>query len=172
MINEIIADDSYKKFCYYISKGNDIHNDLYQHFIEIILTMDKEKLQDLKKRNKIRQYCLAIIYKTYNSNTSVFYKHHRTFNHNNNNEFLASTAHIEKYDHSIDLKFNQIKKQFKAAKRKEGSEEWYLTNLFEMYQELGTYDAVSKATGINLKSIAASILKFRKQIQCKIKTSY
>jgi len=64
IVNEIVNDLQYKRFCKKLCKGNktNIHEDLYQEFILAILEYNTDNLVYMYDLGKIKFLCLSIIF--------------------------------------------------------------------------------------------------------------
>lgn len=141
-----------------ICKGHELHEELYQECIVILLQYDSEKIQGLIDRNQLKYFFISIVIRQYISTTSPFHLKFRKHEQNTTDKDVY-TIHQEdiEYDHGKDELINFINEQ-------KNNEEWYVKELLRLkFDENLSYRKISKLTKIPTTSIYNTINKFREQ---------
>ena len=166
-LRELANNPEYKDICKKVSKGSPLYEDLFQEVFIIIADYDKEKIKEIHSKGQLKYFFTRIVMNNFNSSSSPFYYKHRA---NGYKVGVADLTHvpdpIEDYDHKIDKQLAFIQ----TALTTEGEDtrsDWYKKTILRKYQELGSYDKVSKATGIPLTAVYETIKEFKKEIKAK-----
>jgi DNA-directed RNA polymerase specialized sigma24 family protein len=146
-----------------ITKGHELSNDLLQD----VLVQLYEKNSDIVLRNyednDIKYYITAVMRINWNSKTSPFYYRIRK-------EMDKYTPISDNYEVIDDMDEKMDKEILIQCLEISFAElNWFQKSVFELYMTLGSYNAVSKKTGIPLTSIARYIRESKNEIKSKIK---
>jgi RNA polymerase sigma factor (sigma-70 family) len=146
-----------------ITRGHELSNDLLQ---DVLLQL-YEKNSDIVLRNHtdsdIKYYITAVMRINWQSKTSPFYYRIRR----EMDKYSPLSDNYEVVDDIDDKMDKEILIQCLEISFAELN--WFQKSVFELYMTLGSYNAVSKKTGIPLTSIARYIRESKNEIKSKIK---
>jgi DNA-directed RNA polymerase specialized sigma24 family protein len=146
-----------------ITRGHELSNDLLQ---DVLLQL-YEKNSDIVLRNytdsDIKYYITAVMRINWNSKTSPFYYRIRR----ETDKYTPINDNYEVVDDMDDKMDKEILIQCLEISFAEL--DWFRKSVFELYMTMGSYNAVSKKTGIPLTSIARYIRESKSEIKSKIK---
>jgi DNA-directed RNA polymerase specialized sigma24 family protein len=152
-ISLIASDMTIYDYAYKVAKGNDLYRDIVSDVLLYLYDLPSEKFD---KINDLKSYVCKMIYFSWNSATSPFYRKYRL-----DNDFKVKENVIFEED-AITKELEQI--EMRISKKRYPTE----VRLFELYVELGTYRAVSEALGIPLKSVHYQVKKVIEEMKNKI----
>lgn len=151
-----------KAYAFKQSKGNDLWNDCLSEMVLCLYDMDEDRFKRLSESGEITPYCYKIIYLSFNSPTSPFYK--KYIKAEQSDEFLGqelfeydeiNVDEIKGFISSLEVEIS--KKRFPAEVR-----------LFELYCELGSYRAVAKKVNLPVMTCFYIIEGFKTEIKKKL----
>lgn len=162
----IAKDKSVYDYSYKIAKGNDLYKDIIS---EIIIHLSELEDEKFNKINDLKSYVCKMIYFSWNSPTSPFFRKFR-----NDRDFLIKDVFT--YDEEIETKEESKYIDIKNFKTELGeienriSEKRYPSEikLFELYLELKSYRAVAKLVGIPASSVHHQVNRVIEEMKNKI----
>lgn len=161
ILKSIISPDL-ERYAFKIAKGNDLYRDCLSELILVLGEMDEVRLIELNNNKQLVPYCCKVIYLSFNSPTSPFYK-----------KYIKPELSDEIQDYSIDelglinieeLEASIVKLEEEISKKRFPSE----VRLFELYKELGSYRAVAKKVNIPVMTVFYIIEGFKQEIKRRI----
>jgi hypothetical protein len=165
IVEEIYRDERFFKAVQNIAQPQFV-DDLWMECILIMLEYDNAKLNEIYDKKQLRFYFVRIVSNQINSKTSPFYKKYKKEN------FKYIDANAEVSDENLlemdEIEFDDEDLWIKYAKIS-GELYWYDRELFELYVKLGSYRAVSKETGIPLRSIGTNLKATREFLARRLK---
>lgn len=155
IVNIVCEDQRYKNYCMSLTKGNDIHKDLYQEFIFTFLSQERDKIIDMfsKPKNVFDFWSVKVIKNMYINKYSKFKKSY----YNSNAELSGNEAAENDYDHSIDCYIDYI--EHTDAEFATGAYNRMLSKVFRLYVNYGSYRKVSLELSTDNLSISHTTVK-------------
>ena len=146
-----------------ITRGHELSNDL----LNDVLLQLYEKNSDIVLRNyednDIKYYITAVMRINWQSKTSPFYYRIRR-------EIDKYTPINDNYEVMDDVDDKMDKEILIQCLEISFAElDWFRKSVFELYMTMGSYNAVSKKTGIPISSISRYIRESKDEIKLKIK---
>jgi hypothetical protein len=165
IINKIAAGREYKDICRNIAKGNQLYEDLFQELIIILCEYDPVKLEDIYDRGQIKWFIIKILTNQYKSKHSPFHKKFRAFSER------TTISDIDFPEDPTDNNEDLLNIVDTAIERHlfTDQNDWYETNLFKSYIEVGSLRKLSQKTGISRSAISYSVDGFKNTIKKKEK---
>lgn len=152
-ISLIASDMTIYDYAYKVAKGNDLYRDIVSDILLYLYDLPSDKFD---KITDLKSYVCKMIYFSWNSSTSPFYKKYRL----DNDYKLKEDATFQ--EDSALKELEQI--EIRISKKRYPTE----VRLLEMYMELGTYEAVGKAVGATSMGVYKQIQKVLKELKSKI----
>ena len=179
LANHIFSEPFYKEYCERLC-GVDtfLSDELFSEFVELTITMDKDKLFSLCKSNQFRYYATGIIKNIVYNEVYQFNKNYDTRKTNNTvstddvDELLSPDEDRDYFnqDDTVEL-LKQIGEFLEDEDRSKCS--WYENKVMDMYfNEYNSYREMSKAVDIHPASLNYSVKKCRKAIKREFQDKY
>lgn len=196
ILKSIISPDL-ERYAFKIAKGNDLYRDCLSELILVLGEMDEGRLIELNNNKQLVPYCCKVIYLSFNSPTSPFYKKYikpellskynkrgfvidnyaKNFVHfydstddDDNWIYLGLRSNIENIPNE-DSKFTvEDLESCILNLEEEISKKRFPSEvrLFELYKELGSYRAVAKKVNIPVMTVFYIIEGFKQEIKKRI----
>ncbi len=136
-----------------IFKHNDLWQDAFSDVIVQLYDMPEKDIIEMNDRGVLFHYCYRILWLSYNSPTSPFYKKYLKselpYTPENTDGFRFCEAYINDRLHELEKKAKSYPVEVK---------------LFRLYMQFKSYGKVSKETGIPAKTIYNIIKRLKEQI--------
>lgn len=155
IIDQISHSSEWVGICRKIAKGSDIHQDLFQEFIIVLMGMPECKVVTMHESGELQFYCVRVLFRMFNSSNTPFFRNYRA------RQADIRIPQPDEYDHDIDHDFARVEKILDGLP-------WYEREIFRAYMKAGSYRKLAKATGIVAPSIAATVNKVRRKIRHQI----
>lgn len=159
-VYELSLDPEVISFAKKITSGNDLYHDIISETVIYIATLPEDKRKAI---NNLKSYFCKVIFFSWNSPSSPFYKKYR----NDRSEFLYDLPY-EECEEKEEKLFDSVKiKNRILILEKEIAKKRYPTEirLLDLYLKLKSYRAVSKEVDIPVKSVHYQIKKIILQIK-------
>jgi DNA-directed RNA polymerase specialized sigma24 family protein len=152
-ISLLASDKTIYDYAFKVAKGNDLYKDIVSEILIYLYDLPQDKFD---KINDLKSYVCKMIYFSWNSSTSPFYKKFR----NDNDYKIKEDVSFELDDATEELEQIEIR----MSKKKYPID----IRLFELYTELGTYRAVGNVLGLPHRNIHYRIQKVIEEMKKKI----
>lgn len=162
IINEIASSKEYKALCKNITKGNELHEDLFQELILILCEKSPEVIEGMHERKELKWFIVKILQNQFNSNRSKFYKDNVSFSQKSSD--LHDNFKQDENEKVTEYYFDVLEHE----KRREvftSSSEWYENNIFKSYLLHGSLRKLSAATGISRNAISNTVSNYVDKIK-------
>jgi hypothetical protein len=181
----------YREVCKNITKGNPLHEDLFQDLIEILLKKDPEYIETIYRDGYLRGYILKILGNQYKSTNSKFYKENKQFS-DLTVQNVTTTAYYDEEEIKQtpkgfnisyipeDIPENQLEEIIKIVevnKLKDQGDfkeprDWYKNQVFTMYLKAGSYRKLEAEADSPLKrnTIALTVKEYKQDLLNLIET--
>lgn len=169
IIETIINHKPYKRYCYKLCNGRDIHNDLYQEFFICVSTKPEDVLVSIFNNGSIESYCLSIIYNM-NKERSRFKKVRGNDNplleHCNHYQELGNNIENDDYNYHIDTNFTNVMNFLDKSKDIKTSD------IVLLYESLdGNIKEISRNCNIPYITLITKRLRLIKKIKENVRLS-
>jgi hypothetical protein len=169
IIETIINHKPYKRYCYKLCNGRDIHNDLYQEFFILVAKKTEDVLISIFNTGYIEQYCLSIIYnlnKQRNRFIKIKGEDNTLLEHCNTFFELGNNIENDDYNHHIDTNFSNVMNFLDKAKHINTSD------IILLYESLdGNIKEMSRNTKIPYRTLIDKRLRLIKKIKDNVRLS-
>lgn len=160
IVSSIITSDL-ERYAFKVSKGNDLWKDSISELVISLYEMDEEKLISLFNRGELAPYCYKILWFSFNSESSPFYR--KYIKPEQTSELINYDLEFEEVDVEVIRGFiNSLEAEI--SKKRFPSE----VRLFELYSELGSYRAVAKKVNLPVMTCFYIIEGFKNEIKKKL----
>ena len=152
--------------CRAISQNNQLHEDLAQETLMVLLEKPKDKIMKLHNAGALRFYAVRIIMVLWRGKWSQFtakYRHFEPILELDQNAQAPETAYNEHIDNLMKIVENEM-----DSWAKDGAYPYDKHLLLEVV-EAGSMTAISKATKIPYRSIVWSVEKAKTKIKKRLK---
>lgn len=164
ILSELFNSNKLNTYAKNVCGGDDFHNDIIQELYLFLYEQSNEFIEDLHLRGKLYSYSIRIIYLSWNSPTSPFYRKYK-------NAGFVELRGVEQSDTSeVDYDMfdyvhwiNKIESDIK--------ESWYNGKvhtegvLMLKYIELGSYRDVSKEMDIPHTTVQSIVQRYAKKLK-------
>lgn len=167
IINQIANSREYKDLCRNITKGNPLHEDLFQELILTLCEKDPAKIEDLHGKGELKWFIIKILQNQYKSTSSKFYKQNIQFSQR------SSELNDEPEKDNQEDELNDIIQVVEAEAKKETfekSSEWYENKLFRSYLKETSLRKLERKTDISRNAITNTILQYVGKLKDKVET--
>lgn len=148
-----------KKTC----KGNDMYKDILSELYLYLYDKDEEWLKELNDGNKLFYYAIKIVYLSWNSPTSPFYKKYRNTEHDDVFcPFLADDETPEENKFDTQKWFDRFEQDEDEISKKRFPVE---TRLIKLYIQYGSYRKVAKEVGIPHTTVCSVVTNYVKKLK-------
>jgi len=176
MIQRYIRDnyDSILEIAKVITKGRKPdYEDLAHEIMILLLTGNREKMNSLVEKKKIKFYIIRATINQYRSTSSPYFKKYRketTLKRKQDATIREHLTHLKNQDLTPSKNYNEEVLEF--IDEKLNDVEWFEKNCFAIYygDEL-TLDAMSELTGISRNTLYRAIRDTRNYLQDEIEES-
>jgi hypothetical protein len=161
IIDKIINDNSFKSYCFFLCKGNDIYLDLYQTVILLILELPEDKLIEINNGN-LKGYINRVAFTSYINKYSTFNKQITSIGEDltfDLTEDISNDYDEEKMFNAIDLALKDERQYWDNR----GQPAWTIY-LFNEYLKYSNFLELSRKTNIPYPTIRYNIKKLIKKI--------
>ena len=144
------------------TNNNDLYKDIISEMLVSISEMDEDKFIELHRSQGLINYCYKIIYLSWNSSNSPFYKKYRT---NEHYELITDIQQVSEYNYEIDEQYHKYKERIEYLTNVI-SEKRYPTEakVFEIFTEKQSVRATAKQLGLPTMTVWKIIDKFKTKI--------
>lgn len=153
ILTEIATNEKIKAHAFKCAKGSDLWQDCISDLIITLAELNKDKLIDLYNKGTIYLYCFKIIWLSFNSEKSPFYRKYIKRSLYIPMETETSFDYCETY---VNERLDELEKD--SIK--------YPTDihLFRLYLKFGSFRKVEKETGIQAMTVCKIINKLKTKI--------
>lgn len=144
------------------TNNNDLYKDIISEMLISISEMDEQKFIELHRSQGLINYCYKVIYLSWNSQNSPFYRKYRT---NECYEILNDIPQEAEYNYEIDEQYHKYKNRIQyltdlVAEKRYPTE----AKIFEIFTEKGSVRATAKQLGLPTMTVWKIIDKFKHKI--------
>jgi len=165
ILKEIFSNKGIQAYAKKVCNGDDFHNDLVQELYIYLNDKDENLIVDMYNKKTIYFYIFRIMYYSWNSATSPFYKKYKATNYNELKHFEISDNEPQIESDMFDYAkwINKIEYDIK--------ESWYNNKvhtegvLMLKYLELGSYREVEKEMGISYRTVQSIVQRYAKKLK-------
>ena len=152
-ISLIAMDATIYDYAYKVAKGNDLYRDIVSDVLIYLYDLPEDKFNQIKD---LKSYVCKMIYFSWNSSTSPFYKKYRTdYDIKVDEKAADSECWLLKELEQIEIRIS--KKRYPTE-----------VMLFQLYSDLGDYRSVSQKVGIPTMTVYKLVNKVRNEMKKKI----
>lgn len=163
-ISLLFSDKTIYNYAYKVAKGNDLYKDIVS---EIIIYFYELSVEDFEKIKDLKSYACKMIYYSWNSATSPFYKKYK-----NDRDFTLKDVFLldeedEKESNHIDI--IEFKKELTQIEKNISQKRFPCeVRLCELYLEMKSYRAVANLLGIPATTVHYQVNKVISEMKNKI----
>lgn len=141
-------------------------DDLCHEILLILLEKNKEELEEIINKNKLKPYVVGIAFNLYKSNNSSFQRKYRHFQ---SNEPIENHSEIEdeNYDDTLDRLFEIFIREMNSWKTNNGFP--YEKRMFLLFCEVKNKKEMERLTKIPYRSICKTIYDCQNKLKIAIK---
>lgn len=133
----------------------DLHEDLFQHVLIILIEIPSDKLIQLYQANQLQWYFVKLCLNQLQGKRSEFNKLYKS--QELKEELSGNEVDEDSYDFDFDIKEECVNKALEQM-------HWYKRDLFKLYKECRSYRKLSKETKIPVTSIQLTIKEVQNDI--------
>jgi len=154
-----------------------IRDDLKQHVFLLLLEKPKEFITELNKTGKLKNYVVKVIFQLVRFKEDKFHRVQRkqTELPTDFTDFCIDSKLINDDDNRVvemerhcEVGLAVILNTPSPSQGGSDNVNWYHGRLLQLYVQLGNYRAVSKETGIPIKSVFNAVKQAREEIKRKV----
>ena len=188
IITSISNNDNLKAYARKLASGNDLWNDMWSELLLFLYEMPEDRFVSIYQSEGLVGYCNRVLYFSWNSTTSPFYKKYRMEERdkicdltpllNNQDTYNGIRDRFSKqlefdpidteseYDPEIDILYNKCQDQI-CKLTEEISKKRYPTepNIFDIYLSCGSYRKTAKQLRLPVMTVYNIINGFKDKIK-------
>lgn len=159
IITTISKNENLKAYARKLAGGNDLWNDMWSELLLFLYEMPEDRFMSIYQSEGLIGYCNRVLYFSWNSTTSPFYKKYRM------EEPKTDNVTFE-YDPEIDILYNKCQDQI-CKLTEEISKKRYPTepNIFDIYLSCGSYRKTAKQLRLPVMTVYNIINGFKDKIK-------